>query len=109
MPEEFKIKIGSSVKWTSQVAGNYTEKEGIVRAYLPSRSGGAAVLQFFKTYYVGDITDKKLQKLMKNFQGNSVYDRYLVEVSRINKRTGAILESAWYAPNKGVIESQNNV
>lgn len=82
------IKINSHVSWKTKSSTGDGQRAGIVRAFVAA--------------------GKKIPKLpkgskFKSLPVNKIHDRYLVEIERVNKKTGVKLGSLWMAPKAATL------
>lgn len=88
-----RIKRNTKIRWTSRGPQGERKREGVVKAFVPKGQ------------------DIKLPKSadpakFKATVRNKIHDRYLIEVPRVNAKTGQKLASHWLAPKAAFLESK---
>lgn len=88
------LRRGARIRWRSDgPRGRGRWREGVVRARL--WPGDSALAHMPAS---ADVMKLRAHDV------NSVHTRYLVEVPRVNKRSGRRLASHWLAPKASVLE-----
>ena len=88
-----KIKSKSRVKWRASSPTGSLVREGVVIGYVPA---GQPVKQI-------DVGECKFQSL------NSIHDRYLIEIKRVDKRNGRKRVSKFMAPKARWLEKNAKI
>lgn len=88
------MKKGTKVAWMAQGPWGETWREGVIRARV--KKG-----QEIKLPKRAD-SNKLVASLV-----NSRYDRYLVEIERVDGRNGKKLASKWMAPHVDLVDVYN--
>ena len=88
-----KIKNKTRVKWKASSSTGSKVREGVIVGYVPA---GSPV----KTIAVGEC---KFQSL------NTVHDRYLIEIKRVDKRNGRKRVSKFMTPKARWLEKNAEV